>query len=215
MKAKEEAMEKVKEYIMYIETKFEQRPKIMRVDNGGEYINKVLIAWCASKGIEIQTTAPYSPSQNGVAERYNRTLLEIGRAMMFRKGLPTYLWVEAVKHAAYLRNRAATRALNGKTPHEAWTGNKPDISHLQEFGSDIRILQEGKKLSKLAPKSRKFTFVSQRQKCERNLLVNDTWHHTSLSFTGRETARPLAITTVSTPLYDLGLTIEKLSKNAK
>jgi hypothetical protein len=44
-------------------------------------------------------------------------------------------------------------------PHEAWTGEKPNISHLQEFGSEVWVLKEGVKLSKLEPKSKKITFV--------------------------------------------------------
>ena len=60
------------------------------------------------EGIIIETSAPYSPSQNGVAERFNRTLLELARAMLISKNLPTFLWDEAVAHAAYLRNRAPT-----------------------------------------------------------------------------------------------------------
>ena len=53
----------------------------IRVDRGTEFINKDLISWCQAKGMDVQQTAPYSPSQNGVAERMNRTLVELARAM--------------------------------------------------------------------------------------------------------------------------------------
>ncbi|KDR75264.1 hypothetical protein GALMADRAFT_24757, partial [Galerina marginata CBS 339.88] len=158
MKKKSEAYEKVKEYMTWIEKKFGFTPKLVRVDNGTEYINQKTKDWCAEKGIEIQTTAPYSPSQNGVAERFNRTLMEMARSMLIGRNLPRFLWAEAVRHAAYLRNRSPTRALNGKTPEEAWSGRKPNMSHLQEFGCDVWILNEGSQ-SKLAPKSTKHTFV--------------------------------------------------------
>ncbi|GBE84071.1 hypothetical protein SCP_0600490 [Sparassis crispa] len=101
----------------------------------------------------------YSPSQNGVAEQFNRTLLELARAMLITKNLPSFLWAEAVAYAAYLRNRAPMKALHGRTPEEAWTGNKPNVAHLREFGSDVWILTEGQNLSKLEPKSKKHTFV--------------------------------------------------------
>jgi hypothetical protein len=97
----------------------------------------------------------YSPSQNGVAERFNRTLLELARAMLISKDLPIFLWDEAVAHSAYLWNREPTRALNGKTPYEAWHKSKPNISHLREFGSDVWVLDESKNRSKLDPKSKK------------------------------------------------------------
>ena len=159
MKNKSEAPDKIKEYTTYTERKFDVKLKTLRVDNGGEFINKEVKKWCQEKGIELQTTAPYSPSQNGIAERFNRTLIELARAMLIAKNLPSFLWEEAVTHAAYLRNRAPTRALQQITPEEAWSGRKPDISHLQEFGSDVWILSEGDKISKLQPKSKKYIFV--------------------------------------------------------
>ena len=105
-------------------------PKWIRFDNGKELVNEETRKWANEKGIIIETTAPYSPSQNGVAEIFNRTLLELARAMLISSKLPTFLWDEAISHTNYLRNRAPTRALQGKTPLEAWTGQKPNVSHL-------------------------------------------------------------------------------------
>ena len=76
--------------------------------------------WAAEKGITIETTAPYSPSQNGVAERLNWTLLETARAMIIAKELPKFLWDEGVAHANHLRIRSPTRALESQTPYEAF-----------------------------------------------------------------------------------------------
>jgi hypothetical protein len=131
----------------------------MRVDNGKELVNDEVKQFCAEEGITIETSAPYSPSQNGVAERFNRTLMELVRAMLIAKGLPPFLWDEAVSHATFIRNRSPTRALKGKTPYEAWTGKKPDVSHFREFGCDVWVLDEDKNRSKLAPKSKKMVFV--------------------------------------------------------
>ena len=78
--------------------------------------------------------------------------------MTFSTQTPQFLWPEAVAHATYLRNRSHTRALESKTPLEAWCGCKPDVSHLQEFGSPVWILNEGQ-LTKLQPRSTKHTFV--------------------------------------------------------
>jgi len=103
--------------------------------------------------------APYSPSQNGITERFNRTLLELMCAMLIEKRLPAFLWDEAVAHAVYLRNRAPMRALKGMTLMEAWSGTKPNVSHLRKFGCDVWILDEDKNRSKLAPKSKKMVFT--------------------------------------------------------
>jgi hypothetical protein len=72
-----------------------------------------------------------------VIEEFNRTLIELVRAMLFGRNLPSFLWAEGLAHAAYLRNRAPTKALDGKTPREVLTGEKPDVSPLREFGSDV------------------------------------------------------------------------------
>jgi hypothetical protein len=159
MKKKGESGENIKKYVATIERKFGQKVKYLRFDNGKELVNKDIQKWADDKGIVIETTAPYSPSQHGVAERFNRTLLEIARAMLIEKQLPAFLWPEAVAHAVYIRNRSPTKALEGMTPYEAWTGIKPDVSHFREFGCDVWVLNQGEKGSKLAPKSQKMKFM--------------------------------------------------------
>src|SRR5882762_10946478 len=77
MKAKDEATQRIKDYVELIEKKFRRTLKYLWFDNGKELVNAELRKWAAAKGIEIETTAPYSPSQHGVAERFNRTLLEL------------------------------------------------------------------------------------------------------------------------------------------
>ena len=159
LKHKGEATTRIKDHITKIERNFGKVPKWMRFDNGKELVNEETKKWAAEKGITIETTAPYSPSQNGVAERFNWTVLELAWAMLISSGLPTFLWDEAVSHANYLRNRAPTRALQGMTPHEAWTGKKPDVGHLREFGCNVWVLDESNNRSKLDPKSKKMIFV--------------------------------------------------------
>ena len=159
MKTKDKASVRIKAYVTVIERKFGRTPKYLHFDNGKELVNKEIEKWAAEKGIVIETTAPYSPSQHGAAKRFNRTLLELGCAMLIEKNLPPFLWPEAVAHAAYIRNRSPTRALDGRTPHEAWTGQKPDVSHFCKFGCDVWVLNQGEKGSKLAPKSKKMKFM--------------------------------------------------------
>ena len=62
--------------------------------------------------------------------------------MLFERDLPIFLWDEAVAHTAYLRNRALTKALDSKTPFEAWHRKKPDVAHLREFGSKVWVIDE-------------------------------------------------------------------------
>ena len=159
LREKGDAPIRIKEHAIKIKQRFGKGLTYLRVDNGKELVNDEVRKFCAEEGITIETSAPYSPSQNGIAERFNRTLIELVRAMLIAKELPTFLWDEAVSHATYIRNRSPTKALKGKTPYEAWTGKKPDVSHFREFGSDVWILDEDKNRSKLAPKSKKMVFV--------------------------------------------------------
>jgi len=121
-----------------------------------EFLNENLQTWCHLEGIEMQLTAPYSPSQNGVAERMNRTLVELARAILMDSKLPEFLWEPAVAHAAYLRNMSYTSSLRlgNRTPYQVWYGKKPDVSHLCKFGTPVWVLLQGQNVQrKMLPKS--------------------------------------------------------------
>nr|GFA31851.1 zinc finger, CCHC-type [Tanacetum cinerariifolium] len=85
-------------------------------------------------GIARQLTAPYSPQQNGVVERRNRTVLSTTRSIMKAMKLPLTFWVEAVRHAIYILNRIPTKALVDKTPYEALYNRKSNLEKLRIFG---------------------------------------------------------------------------------
>nr|XP_018901181.1 PREDICTED: uncharacterized protein LOC109033162 [Bemisia tabaci] len=75
------------------------------------------------QGVRHLTTVDYTPQQNGVAERVNRTLLEKARCMLFDANLPKSYWAEAVNHAAFLKNRSPSRAIPDHTPEEMWSAH--------------------------------------------------------------------------------------------
>lgn len=107
----------------------------LRSDNGGEYFSREFKAFCEEKGIQMLPTVPYTPQQNGVSERMNRTLMDKVRTMMHEGNDPMYLWGEALYTSAFLTNRSATNALtDSRTPYEMWFGNKPDVSRIRVFG---------------------------------------------------------------------------------
>ncbi len=92
---------------------------MFRSDNGGEYITKGFKGFLKAHGIEKQTSTPYRPQQNGVAERANCTLMEMARSMLHAQNLKKSLWAEAVVNAAYTRNQCPSRALPSITPAES------------------------------------------------------------------------------------------------
>lgn len=58
----------------------------------------------------------------------------MARSIMHEKGLPKKFWTEAANTAVYLQNCLPTKALEDKTPYEAWYSYKPSLSFLKVFG---------------------------------------------------------------------------------
>lgn len=105
----------------------------LRTDPGGEYMSKAFDTHLTERGTRHQLSIVNTPQQNGVAERMNRTIIEMARCLLQHAGLSHKFWGEAVMTAAYLRNRSPTSAVTS-TPHELFYGAPPDLSHLRVFG---------------------------------------------------------------------------------
>ncbi|GBP05381.1 Retrovirus-related Pol polyprotein from transposon TNT 1-94 [Eumeta japonica] len=146
---------------------------MLRSDNGREYNNKTFDLYLQEHGIVRQLTVAYTPQQNGVAERANRTLVEMSRAMLLHANLGKHLWAEAVSTAVYLRNRSPTKALLGKTPFEVWYGYKPKVGHLRVFGSYAVALDKTQK-QKFDAKGQKYVMVGYSQAAKAYRLYDET-----------------------------------------
>ena len=128
----------------------------MRSDNGGEYVADEYENVLIDHQIRHEFSAPYSPHQNGTAERCWRTLFDMARAMLIESGLPKSMWPYAVMAAAHIRNRVFSQRI-GDTPYHLLTGKKPSISKLHVFGSVCYANIHEKK--KLDPRCRRGYFV--------------------------------------------------------
>ena len=136
MAHKDEALDMFKLYLAKATAETGERMGILFTDNGGEYKCEGFRKFLREKQIHHNTTCPYTPESNGIAERMNRTLLEKARSMLTHSNLDRKYWGEAVNTAVHLTNRMPTSALGGKiTPHEKWTGRTPDLGHVRVFGS--------------------------------------------------------------------------------
>ena len=134
MKFKSEVADIFWKFKAWVENQSRCKLQVIRSDNGTEYTSKKFNKFCENAGIEHQLTAPYTPQQNGVVERKNRTLMEMTRCLLHDKGLPKKLWAEAANTAIFLLNRLPTKALQQRTPFEAWYGYKPRLQNLKTFG---------------------------------------------------------------------------------
>jgi transposase InsO family protein len=152
LKTKDEAEHQVMNYIEFIQTQHGKRCKAFRFDLGGEYYSANFRGKLAEKGIIIEPTAGYSPQQNGVSERLNRTIQDRARAMLIAQDLPTFLWPAAVAYAIYIINRSPTRSLlTHITPYEAFWQRKPDVSNMHEFGIKCWVLTQAQIKAKFEP----------------------------------------------------------------
>ena len=117
------------------ETQFGCRVKRLRTDNGGEYTGNAFEALLKDAGIVHETSVAYTPQQNGVAERINRTIAEMARTMMLESNLNFSFWAEAVNTAVYIRNRCPSSSLHNEIPFERAYGQVPRLNHVRVFGS--------------------------------------------------------------------------------
>jgi hypothetical protein len=145
--AKDETFRSYREYEAWAKTEHDVPIKVLHSDNGGEYTGKEFVLYLKTNGTKQKLTVHDTPQHNGVAERYNRTVIEKVRAMLHSSGLPKALWAEAVRHAVWVLNRTSTKALDGMTPLEASTGQKPDLRGLREWGEKVWVrVEKGDKL---------------------------------------------------------------------
>ena len=114
---KSEAFEKFKEFKAEVENHRGKSIKTLRSDHGGEYLLGEFMQFLEDYGITSQMSAPSQPQQNGVAERRNRTLLEMVRSMMSYASLPVSFWGYALETAQYLLNLVASKVIS-TTPKE-------------------------------------------------------------------------------------------------
>ncbi|UYV64540.1 hypothetical protein LAZ67_3001142 [Cordylochernes scorpioides] len=156
---KSDVLEKFKEFVKRVRTETGNKIKRFRTDNGTEFLNKNFSDYLKSLGIVHELTAPYTPEQNGIAERDNRTIVESARCLLHGRKMPLELWAEAVNTAVYLLNRCTTKVLGNSTPYEIWYKRKPSILHLKTFGCNayVHIPKDNRK--KLDKKSIRTFFV--------------------------------------------------------
>ncbi|CAJ2645609.1 unnamed protein product [Trifolium pratense] len=153
LKGKSDVCQAVKDFVKMVQNQFQTNIQVFRSDNGKEYFNTMLSDFFRENGIVHQSSCPNTPQQNGVAERKNRHLLEVARALLFASKVPNYLWGEAVLTAAYLINRVPSKVLNFKTPIHIFKECFPNdrVSNdltLKIFGCTA-FVHEHKNISKL------------------------------------------------------------------
>ena len=136
MRKKSEVFDRWLEFMALMENQTGKSIKALRTDNGGEYSSREFSEQLKKKGIRHECTVPHNPEQNGVAERMNRTIKDMIRAMLQESKMPAKYWAEAAGMSVFILNRVSTKKLDQATPFEAYYGKKSTVyPELKIFGS--------------------------------------------------------------------------------
>jgi hypothetical protein len=138
MSNESQVLNKFKEYVAEAGT-----PQRLRTDNGAEYTAKQFKDYFRDSKIKQEFTVPETPQQNGVAERFNQTLVEMERCLLIEAKLPKSYWVRALAAAVHIRNLTVSiKGNQNRSPFELFTGKAPRRIHLRVFGCTAYVRKE-------------------------------------------------------------------------
>ncbi|CAI7794355.1 unnamed protein product [Closterium sp. NIES-53] len=153
---KSDVLREFQKWLVLVERKAKKSVLMLRSDRGGEFLGKEFTDFVDGKGIVHNLTCPYTPQQNGMAEREMRTTVESVRTMLLHMGVQHHWWHLALRQAVWVRNcleRSTTPS--GTTPYQLLTGKKPNLSLEWVWGCMVQFMvPEQRRSGKLAPKAR-------------------------------------------------------------
>lgn len=159
LKEKSEVFDKTKEMLQLVKTQRGRPVKVFQCDGGKEFDNKKMRELMDSEGTKMVITNPYTPQQNGCAERSNRTIGELALTMLVSKDLPKFLWAEAVNAAVYILNRTGPSSVEGKTPYELFVEKSVHLNRFHIFGTTCWVMVPKERRKKWDAKGVEAVFV--------------------------------------------------------
>ena len=177
---KDEAFASFKAFHALISTFYSGTLRAVHSDRRGEFCSTEFSAYMTVKGVQHQLTAPRTPPQNGIAERANRTVAEVARAMLHAAGLSPAFWEFAVATAVHICNHAPSPVTGNVSPHKQLLKTEPDLSHLRVFGY-LSYAHNIAQHTKYDPTSHKLVFVGYDNATKGYKLWDSTSHSTVVS----------------------------------
>ncbi|CAH9081989.1 unnamed protein product [Cuscuta epithymum] len=156
MKTKSETRFHIMNFYKLIQTQFDKKIKIIRTDNGAEFM---FSSFYQSNGIIHQLSCVETPQQNGRVERKHQHILQIARSLLFQSCLPITFWSDCVLSAVHIINRTPTAILDNKSPFELLYNTIPDYSHLKVFGCLAYASTLTANRNKFDPRASKCVFI--------------------------------------------------------
>ena len=159
MKAKSEFPKVFATFIALVQTQFSCNIKVFQSDGGTEFTNNQVRTLLSQNGTHHRLSCPYTPQQNGRAERKHRHIVETGLAIMFNAHVPAIFWSHAFSSAAYIINRLPTKLLDNKSPYELLFSMTPNYGNFRVFGCRVFPYLWDYSSHKLAPRSAPCVFL--------------------------------------------------------
>jgi transposase InsO family protein len=139
-----------KKFAKRAQNEFETKINKVRSDNGTEFKNTNIEEFFNEEGIGHEFSVPYTPQQNGIVERKNRTLIDAARIMLDEYKIPDHFWADAINTACHAINRLYLHKILNKTAYELLLGKNPNVSYFTVFVSKCFILNKKTKNSMFA-----------------------------------------------------------------
>jgi hypothetical protein len=149
LKAKSEAAKLLMQTVTRWKTQTGKTVNVLRSDNGGEFESKALADWVQTKGIVAKRSLPYLHFQNGAAKRYNRTVADMGRSLLYDSCLGKEFWGYAFMWSAWTLNRIPNKNTCDITPYKCFYGDRPQLDKTCVFGLTAYVLVAPEKRKKI------------------------------------------------------------------
>jgi len=157
---KSKAIETTINFLKYLNNLFDDKSvKVFKSDNAKEYKNRIIIKYCEENGIMKTYSPPYSPENNGLAERFNQTLISCTKTLLYWSKLSENFWDYAILYANYLYNKTPHQISKNNIPDESFYGYKVKLNHIRTFGCITYYKNYNQNKSKLSENSLKGIFL--------------------------------------------------------
>jgi transposase InsO family protein len=140
LQEKSQTQETLKGFLRRAKNEFGLRIKKIRSDNGTEFMNSQIEGFLEEEDIKHELSSPYTPQQNGVVERKNRTLLDMARTMLDEYKTPDRFWAEAINTACYSINQLYLHRILKKISYELLTDKSPMFHILESLVANALFL---------------------------------------------------------------------------
>jgi hypothetical protein len=134
LKLKSDTFTTLSHFLAYVSTQFDRIVKAIQCDNGHEFDNSSTRFFLLSNGTQLRMSCPYTPQQNGKAERIIHSVNNVIRTLLIQASLPGRYWAERLHTTTYLLNHLPTTVIHAVCPHLVLFGFTPSYEHLHIFG---------------------------------------------------------------------------------